>query len=177
MCLGSGISWYQQCWSKGHTSDREVPKASWMMLICSQHWEPSMAELLALGWVLCGHRNEIESKKQHSSNKELLYPKSELSLSCNPRIFVLASSGDQNNPGYSFGGQPIPRWFNSGADLALAVPSFGMLWFQQRSAWQAPSHHSCLLPRYYSQHHPIALISLSWFFPSGIDYWLTNQQQ
>lgn len=103
MCLGFGISWHQQCWSKGHTSDREVPKASWMMLTCSQHWEPSMAELLALGWVLCGHRNEIESKKQHSSNKELLYPKSEPSLSCNPRIFILASSVHQNNPGYSFG--------------------------------------------------------------------------
>lgn len=48
-----------------------------------------MVELLALGWVLGGHRHGIDNIKRYSSNKELLSPNSELSLSCNPYIVVL----------------------------------------------------------------------------------------
>lgn len=131
-----------------------MSKASWMMLICSHHWEPSVIEFLATGWVLCGHRNGIENIKRHSLNKELLYPKSELSLSCNPCIFVLTFkskrqgpiflkgtkyNASQDNPRSSFGrpahsGHMLYQRKQRAPVLAPAAPFCGMFSFRRGSA-------------------------------------------
>lgn len=95
--------------------------------------------------------------KKHSSIKESLYPKSELSLSCKPHSFVLtfkskrkghifflkkgtSSYGDQNRTGYCPGRAAHSMWIlhqsrQHAPALAPTAPSSGMLPLQQNSAF------------------------------------------
>lgn len=67
-----------------------------------------MVEPLALSWVLGGHRNEIGSVKKHSSNRELLDPKSE--LSCRAIHVSLSYLSKAKEKVRFFEREQIPMW-------------------------------------------------------------------
>lgn len=136
-----------------------------------------------MAWVLCGHRNETEKIKKDSSNKELLHPKSELSLSCNPHIFVLtfkskrkgqiflkeaSSNVNQNNAGYSFAraAYSVSILYQCSQHilaLAFAVPSSGILCMVDSfSSFRSPPTVALPIPPHHS--HFLILV-----FDSGID--------
>lgn len=172
------ISWNQQCWSKGRTSESEAAKASWMILKCSQHCDPLMTESLTLGWVLCAQRNEIESIEKNASKKASFHPKSELSLSCYQHIIILATNVNE-----------LLLWKGSPfhADLLSVPATFPRLSTCCSCFWKADFSRDLhgrllLIIQLFPQDttlNPTPSLSLPYlgFFSSGIPDWFINQEQ